>query len=517
MCPQPTRTESAVLFEGLWCMLSRLQHTAAANERAIRIGLFVLCMGVLWLTVAPSIHTSDSPELVSAAVTLGIPHAPGYALYVMVAHLATLLPVGEPAFRVNLLSVLLLSATAPVLFRLLVGLFASQTLAFGVTLTFMWSFYVWSVGVVAEVYALQTLTLSACLLSLFRLYQTAAPSRGQAISLGLLLGVAVAAHPAAVLFVPGIIVVFLHKKVPFLVCVQAAGASLLIWLLTLVYFPIRYAANPVLNSVGWYTESCEFMPVNLQTVSGIWWLVTGRQFDSLFFAQGILPSLEQLRTFGGWFWGNTLGFGTVVGVIGLVKLLKEQQMLLFLWGLLIVPYTYFFITYGADDRALMFTPTYLLWSLPLTAGFVTLGSVFTANVARWLPVGLALLLLIVNFPRVSLSSETHYLDTSYAILDDIPEDAAVFGDWHEIVALEFLQTIHGQRTDLTHFNLFLFQSNEAALTSCMEHLLTANKPIVYVILINHYLVYKNSYNFSKIQSYQSYNNVIEVYLVTPAN
>src|SRR5450755_774476 len=59
------------------------------------------------LTVEPGVPTGDSGELISSAYVLGIPHPPGYPLYMLLGHLATLFPGGSPALRMNLLSGLL--------------------------------------------------------------------------------------------------------------------------------------------------------------------------------------------------------------------------------------------------------------------------------------------------------------------------------------------------------------------------------------------------------------------------
>ena len=53
---------------------------------------------------APSLGGEDSGEFATAAVTLGISHAPGYPLYALVGRLICVLPVGNPAFRLNLMS-----------------------------------------------------------------------------------------------------------------------------------------------------------------------------------------------------------------------------------------------------------------------------------------------------------------------------------------------------------------------------------------------------------------------------
>ena len=68
----------------------------------ITLALIVWC-GAVWLS-APALTWLDSSELTAAGVTLGVPHAPGHPLYVMLAHLASFIPIGTTAFRVALLS-----------------------------------------------------------------------------------------------------------------------------------------------------------------------------------------------------------------------------------------------------------------------------------------------------------------------------------------------------------------------------------------------------------------------------
>src|SRR5215211_8840118 len=60
------------------------------------------------LTLAPTVTFWDAGEFIAAARVLGIPHPPGTPLYVMIAHVwGLLVPLGEFAFRTNLLSALL--------------------------------------------------------------------------------------------------------------------------------------------------------------------------------------------------------------------------------------------------------------------------------------------------------------------------------------------------------------------------------------------------------------------------
>ena len=67
----------------------------------------VVLLGYL-LTLAPTVTFWDAGEFIAAAKVLGIPHPPGTPLFVMIAHVwAMLFPIGEYAFRTNLLSALL--------------------------------------------------------------------------------------------------------------------------------------------------------------------------------------------------------------------------------------------------------------------------------------------------------------------------------------------------------------------------------------------------------------------------
>ncbi len=66
--------------------------------------LLVCLIGVSQLylyTMFPAFKNNDSPEIITAAYTLGICHPPAYPLFTMAAKVFSLLPVGSPAFRIN--------------------------------------------------------------------------------------------------------------------------------------------------------------------------------------------------------------------------------------------------------------------------------------------------------------------------------------------------------------------------------------------------------------------------------
>jgi hypothetical protein len=70
------------------------------------------------LTAAPSVYGWDSAEYAATAYKLGVPHATGYPLYLLIAKLFTYLPFGDVAYRLNVLSALLAAGAATIVYLL---------------------------------------------------------------------------------------------------------------------------------------------------------------------------------------------------------------------------------------------------------------------------------------------------------------------------------------------------------------------------------------------------------------
>ena len=120
-----------------------------------------------WLTLAPGlIGLVDTPKLQFVGAILGVPHPPGYPLYILLSHGFSHLPFGSLAYRINLMSAVFGAVTVALVFlcgrRAGAGRFASVVGSFGLACGPLF----WSTAVVAEVYTLHTALLAAILLSL---------------------------------------------------------------------------------------------------------------------------------------------------------------------------------------------------------------------------------------------------------------------------------------------------------------------------------------------------------------
>ena len=202
--------------------------TSAANLTALAIGIAFFFLYAL--TAAPSIVElyDDSLEFQLVGPTLGIAHPTGYPLYTLLGGLWSrlLFPLGNWAWRMNLLSALAAAATVAVIFLLtqvfvnrilhtktqnpqrpLPGIFAA--IAFG--LGPIW----WSQATVAEVYTLHNLLIVLVLLQTIWLANTdvasaAALQRGTVLALTISIGLT--HHRTIVLLLPGLLILLARQR-----------------------------------------------------------------------------------------------------------------------------------------------------------------------------------------------------------------------------------------------------------------------------------------------------------------
>jgi hypothetical protein len=69
-------------------------------------GLLIIFQLYIYTTY-PAFKNDDSPETTTSVYTLGIGHPPSYPLFTMAGKVFSLLPLGSPAFRINLFSIFL--------------------------------------------------------------------------------------------------------------------------------------------------------------------------------------------------------------------------------------------------------------------------------------------------------------------------------------------------------------------------------------------------------------------------
>ena len=98
-------------------MTERIVSAVANLDHRVYAALAGLVAFAVYLrTLAPTVMWYDMGELPTAAYVLGIAHNTGYPLYLLLGKLFTLIPVGDVAYRVNLMSACSAALTVFVLY-----------------------------------------------------------------------------------------------------------------------------------------------------------------------------------------------------------------------------------------------------------------------------------------------------------------------------------------------------------------------------------------------------------------
>lgn len=427
-----------------------------------------LALLVYLLTLAPDLTWAnfgvDGGELITAAVTLGVPHPPGYPTYVLIGHLFSYLPLATVAYRFNLLSAAasatataFVVATASQLSLTHLPTYApgqSQDKDIPITaiaagLTFAFAPLVWSQAVIAEVYGLNLALVAAFLWALL--------SRRPPWLVGLLLGLSITGHLTSLLLLP--LALALSSRRHWMLLAAGAGLGLSPFILVPV---LARTGSPVVwgeptTPVGW------------------WWLISGRLYHSNTFALPLAEVGPRLRQ---WSWlllnqFTLLGLPLLAASLWPIRrstsranrssiknqsknvgsnspsLLRSPALLLPLFATAGF-YTLYALCYNTEDAVVLLLPGLLLLSIPLTISLRRLG-----RLALLLP----LASLLLNFNLQNLSDDGLVRPLAEPLLQSAPPDAILLtpGD-PTIFAFWYFQHVEGQRPDLilVDRNLFAF-------------------------------------------------------------
>jgi len=229
-------------------MATREQYARASTGPALRDGIVSCALGLaalgLYLAcLPPSFAFWDTGELQTVAAILGIAHPPACPAFVLLGWLATrIVPFGDPAWRVTLVSALSLAASAGFAFATARRLGAATVFAVLGGLAFATASVVWRDATRAEIQALETLLRAAALW-----FALAYLDRGRvrdAFASGLALGLAGATHGIALLAVPSVILLLGARCVRRRMAWRAVGVvalGVVLGLLPYAYLPLRSA------------------------------------------------------------------------------------------------------------------------------------------------------------------------------------------------------------------------------------------------------------------------------------
>jgi len=359
------------------------------------------------MTLAPTVTLVDSGELIVAARFLGVAHPPGFPLYLILAHLFSLIPIGSVAFRINFASAFFAALASGLLAVVVAELIASPSyterkpkkakrkparssakddgkgksswilyifpaVSSGSLLAF--SRTLWSYATIAEVYTLNTLLIVTIFFLMARwrrgiledprwiashgkfskptITNHDRPLYVAAIIFGLALGVH---HVTVALLLPALAVIvcrtqglefFRRRRL-----IYAALLSLAALIAVDSYLPLAASARPILN---WGDPS---------SFQALWWHITGRQYQVFVSFTPEIAGQEFLR-FGklllrefGFSW---LPLPFLFAVIGYISMFRRDQTTFWFLILIVLFNLGYALNYEiAEDKDAYYLPTFI--------------------------------------------------------------------------------------------------------------------------------------------------------------
>jgi hypothetical protein len=426
-------------------------------DLTIASAIFALALAVYNATLTPSLSykSADGNELATVCYTLGLAHSTGYPLYTWLGKLFTLIPVGDVAHRVNLMSAVLGAAAVGLLYLIVLTITNRRLPSAFTALFFAFSLTFWSQAVIAEVYA-PNVFMIALTVWLLLSPPSIPPNPGgeadrnglprtvclllAAFTFGLSLGTHLSNLGFALAFALYVLLVDWRvlKRPAVLV-----GALALFVLGCLQFLWLPYQAS---------TLNDAFMLRNApRTLQSIYRYTLGAfpQFKFAFPLQAlpdrIVLYLELLHQ-------NFGVAGIALGIYGMWEMLFRHTTKFYLFTAMYLVHVFFFIQYRVFDLDVFFIPAHFIYAIFIGYGvhrlveyvrillgladFGSLGQ--TSEVLRlWrvaVNVGLAVLLCLpivgevrANYERNDYSDETAINDFYENVFAILPEGSVLLG------------------------------------------------------------------------------------------
>src|SRR5213080_2104423 len=282
---------------------------SSSAQLVCAVAVFLAALLLFSWTLAPTVTLTDSGELVVVAQGLGVAHPPGFPLWVILAHLASLVPLGNVAVRINFSSALFAALASAILTLVVAELMITAAYlparkggaqqrkravdsgidrllvfapALGAGLLMAFSRTLWSYATIAEVYTLNTLLILIVFFLMVRWRRRIIADRrdkGETVTIhdswlyaaAAVFGLALGDHHVTVgLTLPALaVVVYRTQGLRFFTSrrlLYAALISIAAMVAVYAYLPFAASRSPLIN---WG---------NPRSLQEIWWHITGRQY-----------------------------------------------------------------------------------------------------------------------------------------------------------------------------------------------------------------------------------------------
>jgi Protein O-mannosyl-transferase TMEM260-like len=409
------------------------------------------------LALLPGVAFWDTGEFQTVGPIMGTAHPTGFPTYVLLGWLASVVlqPLGEPAFRMNLLSAICLAVAAGVTVDLVRALTGSILLGVVAGLGLALAPIAWAIGSHADAHALH-LALLAILLRLLvawedRVREPLPDERADRFLVGaaVVFGLSVGNHSLTLLLtVPvGLYVLAVAPDIwrrPRLVLACAAALAIT---LVIVYLELPLRAGPFRAGLVYGRPD---------TWDGFWYVVLAEQFrGSLLDPFGDLPG--KAGQLGSLAWAQ---FGLLAPLIpvGFAATVMRRPRYALLTGSTLAITCFFAASYvNADITRYYLGPILIAWTWLAILALMVAQAVTAGRPAR-IAVPAALIAALLLAPTLlAIPSRLNAVDESRdhaaaawldRVLPLLDQDAVVVSWWSYSTPLWYAQQVEGRRPDI---------------------------------------------------------------------
>ena len=439
---------------------------------AFGIASALLALALYGSTLAPTLSWGwrrigvDGGELLAAAESLGVPHPSGYPTFMLLLKgFGTLVPLGDFAFRGNLASALLATATVGLLYWLVYRIvrqmavdvpraYAALAAALG-ALTFASSPLFWSQAVITEVYTLNTLFVGALAVqATYIVFRRSAEGtsirpvpRGLLAATGVTLGLGLGNHlTLAAVALPLAAWVWFRGDVELRRWLWAVG-GLLLGLSVYLYLPLRAASGP---SVNWGDSS---------TVGGFYWMLSGQAYQEHVFGVPIESLWDKFITWIELVFTQLNPLGLFLALVGMLALWRAERWFLYSTAASAIGLMGYSLAYNTFDSQVLTIPAFFVMSSYAGVGayqvFVVASQWAAENaqkdfeprwigklVTGWTPIAALAVIafaavpaaaVVLNYEAQNLRGDREAFEFAESVLNTVPSGAIVISDGEDKV------------------------------------------------------------------------------------
>jgi len=418
-------------------MMDRRLHPL---DLGLAAALTLAALAVYLATLTPSLSylSPDGNELATIPYVLGLAHSPGYPLYTWLGKLFSMIPIGDVAHRINLMSAVLGALSVGGLYLILIALlpqraappWARRSGSALAALLFAFAPTFWSQSVISEVYAPNIFMLALTLIGLLHWERTRRDRDFFLVSL--VFGLSLGTHLSNLGFGLGLALFVLLTSPESLLRPRwwlAAAGGFALGAAQFAWLPLR---------VGTLNDRFMLERAPL-TLSGIYNYTLGA-FPNFKFAFPLVELPDRLVVYLDLLAQQFGALGILLGVAGLVSLLLRRTRHYFLLVAIYLVQVWFFIQYRAFDLEVFFLPAHFMWAIFIGFGIVEalagLGYLISMIPRRALrrigqaglalgAVAPALILLVGTWPAADRSQDVAVNDFYANVWEIIPGESAL--------------------------------------------------------------------------------------------